>query len=127
MSTGNQWSGPELLLRLALSLAYILVLYPVILLAGIIILLQWLIIVAPMERLRPLDDFAGRLVGFFTQVLNYVFFLKDQQPFPFNPIVLDSVNEQRTASAVPPPSVKVEVVTEKPAANKGSTTRKKSK
>ena len=75
-----------LVIRLILIVFYVLVIYVLAVPSLLVIAIQWLMLVARRDRLQLLDDFAGQLVGFFTQIVAYIFFLSDERPFPFNTI-----------------------------------------
>lgn len=97
-----------LLLRLGLSLLYIFALVVLWYLSLLVILAQWIIILTRMERMKPLEDFATQLIGFIMQVLQYIFLLDDQRPFPFNPIstvtIADPDTEPPVTRANPQPA-----------------------
>ena len=75
-----------LVIRLILIFFYVLVIYALAVPSLLVIAIQWLMLVARRDRLQLLDDFAGQLVGFFMQIVAYIFFLSDERPFPFNAI-----------------------------------------
>ena len=79
ISAGGSW------LRLLYMLAYLLILWVCSIVAGVVILIQAVMLLLTRSPLNGLVEFGENLVGYMLAVARYLLFLDEERPFPFNP------------------------------------------
>ena len=79
ISAGESW------MRLLYMLAYGLILWVCSLVAGVVILLQAVLLLLTRSPRSGLLEFSENLVGYMLSIFRYLMFLEEERPFPFNP------------------------------------------
>lgn len=83
ISFGGSW------MRLLYMVAYLLILWVCSLVAGVVLLIQAVLLLLTRSPGSDLVEFSENLVAYMLSVLRYLLFLDEERPFPFNPAKRD--------------------------------------
>ena len=91
-------SRQDFWLRALFMIIYGVILYFVLTIAALVIILQCLVSLITAEHNSNLIRLSEILIEYITDILNYLFFLKSDKPFPFGDSVTDM--EKHKASSI---------------------------
>ena len=86
--------NPETWIRLAFMVCYWLLLGVVGWVLGAVVLVQFIIVLVSSEPNDKLKEFGANLAVYLRQIIEFMCFVTDEKPFPFNDFPNENVNAE---------------------------------